>query len=164
MCPQPPGPTAPRSEAGRGAGVLLEDAPCRRSPPKRAGGVNIAAFLDVLAWSEGTARSSQPTKDRGYDVLMGGQLFNGYADLPRLLVDLPKLKIQSAAAGRYKLLRRYCYAFRKSLGLKDFSPLSQGPIALQQIRERRALPLIPGRQDSGGHQGRQQQMGEPAQG
>lgn len=109
---------------------------------QQAGGVNVVAFLDMLAWSEGTDKSTQATKDRGYDVLVGGQLFNGYADHPRVLVDLPKLKIQSTAAGRYQLLRRYFDAYRKSLGLKDFSPLSQDLIALQQIRERRALSLI----------------------
>lgn len=61
---------------------------------------------------------------------------------PRALVNLPKLRIQSTAAGRYQLLRRYYDAYRKTLGLKDFSPLSQDLIALQQIRERRAMPLI----------------------
>jgi len=104
--------------------------------------VNVVAFLDMLAWSEGTDNGRQATKDRGYDVIVGGQLFNGYADPPRVLVDLPRLKIQSTAAGRYQLLRRYFDAYRRTLGLKDFSPLSQDLIALQQIRERRALPLI----------------------
>ncbi|WP_049427059.1 glycoside hydrolase family 104 protein [Stenotrophomonas maltophilia] len=108
----------------------------------KAGGVNVVAFLDMLAWSEGTDNGKQATTDRGYDVLVGGGLFRGYADHPRVLVDLPRLKIQSTAAGRYQLLRRYYDAYRKTLGLKDFSPLSQDLIALQQIRERRALPLI----------------------
>lgn len=110
--------------------------------PQQAGGVNVLAFLDMLAWSEGTDNGRQPTNDRGYDVLVGGGLFRGYTDHPRVLVDLPKLKIQSTAAGRYQLLRRYFDAYKKTLGLKDFSPLSQDLIALQQIRERRALPLI----------------------
>ncbi|PSM14120.1 glycoside hydrolase family 24 protein [Stenotrophomonas maltophilia] len=110
--------------------------------PQQAGGVTAVAFLDMLAWSEGTDNGRQPTNDRGYDVLVGGGLFRGYADHPRVLVDLPKLKIQSTAAGRYQLLRRYYDAYKKTLGLKDFSPLSQDLIALQQIRERRALPLI----------------------
>lgn len=107
-----------------------------------AGGRNVTAFLDMLAWAEGTDNGRQPTRDRGYDVIVGGQLFRGYADHPRVLVDLPKLRIQSTAAGRYQLLRRYFDAYRKTLGLRDFSPLSQDLIALQQIRERRALPLI----------------------
>jgi len=41
----------------------------------------------------------------------------------------------------YEFLRQL-EAYKKTLGLKDFSPLSQDLIALQQIRERRALPLI----------------------
>ncbi|MCU1017035.1 glycoside hydrolase family 104 protein [Stenotrophomonas maltophilia] len=113
-----------------------------RITPQQAGGVNVVAFLDMLAWSEGTDNGKQPTKNRGYDVIVGGQLFNGYADHPRLLVPLPKLGIGSTAAGRYQLLSRYYDAYKKRLGLKDFSPLSQDLIALQQIRERRALPLV----------------------
>lgn len=110
--------------------------------PQQAGGVNVVAFLDMLAWAEGTDNGKQRTRDRGYDVIVGGQLFNSYADHPGVLVDLPKLRIQSTAAGRYQLLRRYFDAYRKTLNLRDFSPLSQDLIALQQIRERRALPLI----------------------
>lgn len=110
--------------------------------PQQAGGVNVVAFLNMLAWSEGTDNGKQRTRDRGYDVLVGGQLFTSYADHPRVLVDLPKLRIQSTAAGRYQLLRRYFDSYRKTLNLRDFSPLSQDLIALQQIRERRALPLI----------------------
>ncbi len=104
--------------------------------------MNVVAFLGMLAWSEGTDNGKQPTKDHGYDVIVGGQLFNGYRDHPRVPVYLPKLKIESTAAGRYQLLRRYYEAYKKTLGLKDFTPLSQDLIALQQIRERRALPLI----------------------
>lgn len=99
------------------------------------------AFLDMLAWSEGTDKPGQPTKNRGYDVIVGGSLFSNYADHPRKLVTLnPKLK--STAAGRYQLLARWWDAYRKQLGLKDFSPASQDQVALQQIKERGALPLI----------------------
>lgn len=70
--------------------------------PQQAGGVNVVAFLDMLAWSEGTDNGRQTTKERGYDVIVGGQLFKNYADHPRVLVDLPKLKVQSTAAGRYQ--------------------------------------------------------------
>lgn len=100
------------------------------------------AFLDMLAWSEGTDKPGQPTKNRGYDVIVGGSLFTSYADHPRKLIDLPRLKIKSTAAGRYQLLARYWDAYRKQLGLKDFSPASQDAVALQQIKERRALELI----------------------
>lgn len=110
--------------------------------PEQAGGRNVVAFLDMLAWSEGTDNGRQATNDQGYDVLVGGALFRGYADHPRVLVPLPKLRISSTAAGRYQLLQRYYDAYSKSLRLPDFSPLSQDRIALQQIRERKALPLI----------------------
>jgi muramidase (phage lysozyme) len=108
----------------------------------QAGGVNVLAFLDMLAWSEGTDHPRQRTRDQGYDVIVGGALFEGYADHPRKLVPLPRLGIKSTAAGRYQLLSRYYDAYKKQLGLPDFSPLSQDLIALQQIRERRALPDI----------------------
>lgn len=100
------------------------------------------AFLDMLAWSEGTDNGRQPTKNHGYDVIVGGALFSDYSDHPRQLVDLPRLKIKSTAAGRYQLLARYWDAYRKQLGLKDFSPASQDAVALQQIKERRALEFI----------------------
>ncbi len=99
------------------------------------------AFLDMLAWSEIGEKLLQAS-DNGYNVIVGGTLFNSYADHPRKLVDLPRLKIKSTAAGRYQLLSRYWDAYRKQLGLKDFSPASQDAVALQQIKERRALELI----------------------
>ncbi|QBH02015.1 glycoside hydrolase family 24 protein [Xanthomonas oryzae] len=105
---------------------------------EQAGGRNLVAFLDMVAWAEGTDKPSQPTKDHGHDVLVGGGLFDGYADHPYV----PALRVFSTAAGRYQLLRRYYDAYRKTLRLSDFSPLSQDLIALQQIRERRALGLI----------------------
>ena len=43
------------------------------------------AFLDMLAWSEGTDKAGQPTKNRGYDVIVGGSLFSNYADHHRTL-------------------------------------------------------------------------------
>ena len=39
-------------------------------------------------------------------------------------------------------LSRWWDAYRKQLGLKDFSPKSQDAVALQQIKERGALPMI----------------------
>lgn len=108
----------------------------------QAGGANLCAFLDMLAWSEGTDNGRQPTRDHGYDVLVGGELFVGYADHPRKLVALPRLGIKSSAAGRYQLLARYWDAYRKILDLKDFGPISQDRIAIQQIKERRALEDI----------------------
>lgn len=103
---------------------------------------NLKAFLDMLAWSEGTDNGRQPTKDHGYDVIVGGALFTDYKDHPRIRVFIPRIKDYSTAAGRYQLLARYYDAYRASLHLLDFSPASQDAIAIQQIKERKALPLI----------------------
>lgn len=106
-----------------------------------AGGGNVVAFLDMLAWSEGT--STIKASDDGYNVIVGGGLFNSYADHPRQPVSLPRYKISSTAAGRYQLLARYWDAYRKSLNLVGgFTPENQDRVALQQIRERRALDDI----------------------
>ena len=100
---------------------------------------NLEAFLSTLAYSEGTDNGRQPTKDRGYDVLVGGGLFTGYKDHPRKLIDLPKLGIKSTAAGRYQILARFYDAYRVSLKLPDFSPASQDKIAIQLIKECKAM-------------------------
>ena len=49
----------------------------------------------MLAWSEGTDNGRQKTRNHGYDVIVGGELFTDYSDRdPRKLVTLnPKLKI-----------------------------------------------------------------------
>ncbi len=100
---------------------------------------NQKAFLDMVAVSEGTAGKG----DNGYNVIVGGALFqHGYADHPRVLVDFPNLGIKSTAAGRYQILARYFDAYKKQLSLPDFSPESQDKIALQQIKESRALSDI----------------------
>ena len=103
---------------------------------------NLVAFLDTIAYSEGTDKPGQPTKDRGYDVLVGGGLFTGYADHPRKLIDLPRLGIKSTAAGRYQILARYYDVYKAQLGLPDFSPASQDKIAIQLICECKALDDI----------------------
>lgn len=100
---------------------------------------NLQAFLDTIAYSEGTDNGKQPSKDRGYDVLVGGGLFVGYKDHPRKLIDLPKLGIKSTAAGRYQILARFYDAYKIQLKLPDFSPASQDKIAIQLIKECKAM-------------------------
>jgi lysozyme len=98
---------------------------------------NLQAFLDMIAVSEGTAGKG----DNGYNVIVGGALFESYDDHPRKLVWL-RPGLASTAAGRYQLLSRYYDAYKKQLNLPNFSPLSQDLIAIQQIRERGALEYI----------------------
>ena len=60
------------------------------------------AFLDMLAWSEGTDNGRQRNRNHGYDDVI---VVTDYSDHPRKLVTLnPKLK--STGARRYQLLSR----------------------------------------------------------
>lgn len=108
-----------------------------RISPTAAGGQNVCAFLDMIAHSEGTAGHG----DDGYNVLVGGELFTGYADHPRRLVQI-RPGLASTAAGRYQLLARYFDDYKQLLSLHDFEPVSQDLIAIQQIRECHALGRI----------------------
>ena len=40
------------------------------------------AFLDMLAWSEGTDNGRQKTRNHGADVIVNGELFTDYSDHP----------------------------------------------------------------------------------
>ena len=77
----------------------------------------------MLAWSEGTDNGRQKTRNHGYDVIVGGELFTDYSNNCKLVTLNPKLK--STGAGRYQLFR-WWDAYRKQLGLKDFSPEKSG--------------------------------------
>ena len=70
------------------------------------------AFLDMLAWSEGTDNGRQKTRNHGYDVIVGGELFTDCSDHPR---KHRLLKLKSTGAGRYQLLSRWWDAYRKRL-------------------------------------------------
>lgn len=98
---------------------------------------NQIAFLTMLAVSEGTAYLG----DRGYNVLVGGELFDSYADHPRQLVRLND-NLSSTAAGRYQILAKTFDEYQELLNLPDFSPMSQDCIAIQLCKERGALPFI----------------------
>lgn len=99
------------------------------------------AFLDMIAYSEGTDNGRQPTKDRGYDVIVGGKLFSDYSKHPGVYVKL-NAKLTSSAAGRYQVLEKFAKHYMEQLGLPDFGPASQDKIALQLIRECKALSDI----------------------
>lgn len=114
-----------------------------RLTKSQAGSANMLRFVDLIAFSEGT--STIKASDDGYNVLYGGRLFMGYGDHPRQKLTFPinGKPVTSTAAGRYQLLERYWDAYRLSLRLVGgFTPENQDRIAIQQIRERRALEDI----------------------
>ena len=81
--------------------------------------------------------------DNGYNVLVGSTsdkplLFQSYASHPGIYNP----EMNSTAAGRYQVLKRYAWAYTKSLALPDFGHDSQDAIALQQIKESGALDDI----------------------
>ncbi|MCL7941206.1 glycoside hydrolase family 104 protein [Halomonas sp. ATCH28] len=120
-----------------------------RITPDQAGGRNVIAFLDTLAFAE-IGPAMLAASDDGYDVLVGSlpsdlHLFADYADHP---LPTPNHAIEyapgvySTAAGRYQILSRYWDHYRRQLVLPNFGPESQDRYAIQQIREQRALSMV----------------------
>lgn len=111
---------------------------------------NRQAFLDMLAFSEGTS-TSLATRNNGYDVIVTGidgvpEVFTDYSTHPfaggrRSKVVNPK-GLTSNAAGRYQFMLKDWAHYKAQLNLADFGPASQDLWALQLIRERGALALI----------------------
>ena len=91
------------------------------------------AFLDMLAWSEGIDNGRQKTRNHGYDVIVGGELFTDYSDHPRKLVTLNPNSNQQAPDAT---------SFFPVGGMPTASSLPErllrksGRQALQQIKER----------------------------
>ena len=98
------------------------------------------AFLDMLAWSEGTDNGRQKTRNHGYDVIVGGELFTDYSDHPRNLAAKPGNSNQQRRTLPASFPLAGCLP--QAVYPKDFSPKSQDAVALQQIKERGALPMI----------------------
>lgn len=110
---------------------------------------NRKAFLDMLAFSEGTSAKKHPlTKCDGYDVIVTGtsgpEIFTDFSEHPFVGRNPKHItgKLYSTASGRYQFMRVHWEHYRDALSLPDFSPESQDKWALQLIRERGALPLI----------------------
>lgn len=121
-----------------------------RITPELAGGVNVLAFLDMLAWAEGTS-TSKATKDDGYDVIVKGadgvdETFTDYSAHPfsrgRKSKVINSKGLTSNASGRYQFMLKDYAHYRDLLKLPDFGPVAQDRWAIQLIRERRALPMI----------------------
>lgn len=92
---------------------------------------NVQAFLRVIRKGEGTSDAN------GYRRMFGGQLFNSYADHPRIVVN--KSGYKSSAAGAYQFIISSWDETKNIMGLKDFSPASQDRAAVGRIMARGAL-------------------------
>lgn len=122
-----------------------------------AGGRNALAFLDMIAWGEGTSTSPATGLD-GYDVIVTGidrkpEVFKDFTDHPfakgRVSKVINSKGLTSNASGRYQQMLKDWPHYKALLKLSDFSPISQDLVALQHIRECRALPdVLAGRIDT----------------
>ena len=121
-----------------------------RLSESRAGSRNALAFLDMLAWGEGTGTSPATAMD-GYDVIVTGidrkpEVFKDFSDHPfargRKSKVINSKGLTSNASGRYQQMLKDWPHYRALLKLPDFSPISQDLLALQHVRECRALPDV----------------------
>lgn len=120
----------------------------------------LAAFLDLIAWSEGTS-SEDITQNDGYDVIVTGiaagsdgkmhrheEIFTDYSDHPfaagrepvTLRIGPPPLR--STASGRYQIIIPTWRTLKEILKLGDFSPLSQDLAAIQLVKGRAAFAAV----------------------
>ena len=87
----------------------------------------------------GTDNGRQKTRNHGYDVIVGGELFTDYSDHSLQTCHAkPKPNQQAPDATSFS---RYGMPTALAI-LKDFSPKSQDAVVLQQIKERGACTAI----------------------
>lgn len=97
------------------------------------GNANVRAFLRAIRLGEGTADAN------GYRRIVGGALFESFADHPRRRVWIDAYKVWSTAAGAYQFLAGTWDEMRAKYALPDFSPASQDKAAVGLIIRRGAL-------------------------
>lgn len=100
---------------------------------------NVLALLRVIRRGEGTA------DEAGYRRIFGGQLFESFADHPRIYVTKTMRngkKITSSAAGAYQFLAGTWDETARIMGLKGFNPAHQNIGAVGRIAARGALEDI----------------------
>lgn len=139
-----PDPGSPPSEDQDQETTAIEDLMINLSPSTYSAAdvsvdvaaVNQKAFLDMLAFSEGTSGPS------GYQTLFGGGIFQDMSDHPRQRFAFTNSRgeqLYTTAAGRYQFLVRTWDSLRDKLNLPDFGPDSQDAAALELVRQRGAL-------------------------
>lgn len=103
--------------------------------PQAVAATNVRAFLDMIAFAEGTAGPD------GYRTMFGYRLFDDFSDHPRQYFEFTAggKTQKTSAAGRYQFLARTWDGLRAKLGLPDFGPESQDAGAVELIRQRGAL-------------------------
>lgn len=118
-----------RSEVSTVLSELNSDQEANLAHPK------IKAFLDTIAWAEGTLRPD------GYRMQFTGATFSSFADHPRRVICSTSYgqKRCSNAAGRYQFLDTTWDEVAKKLNIENFSPQAQDVVAIELIKIENAL-------------------------
>ena len=98
------------------------------------------AFLDMLAWSEGTDNGRQKTRNHGYDVIVGGELFTDYPITLKTCHAKPKTQINRRRTLPASFLLVGCLP--QAAWPERLLSEKSDAVVLQQIKERGALPMI----------------------
>ena len=106
----------------------------------------LKAFLDLIAWSEGTIKGL----DGGYGVIVSGidgpHTFTDYSTHPfangRPPIVINHRGLLSTASGRYQQLLHNWTIYKVRLRLLDFGHDAQDAMALQLMKERGAVELL----------------------
>lgn len=117
--------------------------------PVQAGGLNVCAFMDMIAVSESTS-TSPITQCDGYDIIVTGingrNRFNDFSTHPfangRPSIVVNHGGLTSNASGRYQFMLKDWADYKASLSLPDFGQMSQDLWCLQLIKECSAIPEI----------------------
>ena len=114
----------------------------------------IAAFLDLIAWSEGTSISPVSEND-GYDVIVSGvdgrHTFNDYGFHPfahgraPIVVRASTPPLLSTASGRYQIILPTWLSVYREIAIPSFLPLYQDIVAVALLDRHNALnPILAG--------------------
>lgn len=111
----------------------------------------IAAFLDLIAWSEGTS-ISPVSKNDGYDVIVSGvdgnHTFNDYGFHPfahgraPIVVRASTPPLLSTASGRYQIILPTWLRLSRQRMVPSFSPMNQDSAAVALLSEHDAINCI----------------------
>jgi len=113
-----------------------------RITAEAAGGVNVLAFLDMVAFSE-IGLYLLSASDDGYNILVGStpdkpKLFYDYSRHPRVL----NRDLDSTAAGRYQFIWPTWSKLLSRHGYMDFGPKNQDYAAIDLLKGRNAYDVI----------------------
>lgn len=111
----------------------------------------VAAFLDLIAHSEGTS-TSKNTRDDGYDIIVSGvdgpHTFSDYSAHPfaagraPIIVRAAPALLKSTASGRYQITLPTWRSLCELNTLGTFSPENQDLAAMDLLRQCHAYELI----------------------